>query len=638
MVPTKAIILAAGLGERMRPLSTHTPKAMMPFAGQPMINHTLSSLSQWGVKEVLINLHHAPDSLVEHIRTGDFPEMNISFSFEPEICGTGGALRHAAWFIGKRPFWIINSDIVFELDPRTIAVAFAKTAPLACLWVTSSAGPRTVEVKNGSVQNFSAQRPGTDNTSTFCGIHLVSPRIMEYIEDTTFSSIITAYIKAMDEGKKVRAVHASNSYWADIGSPEKLLATHIELASRAQRGLKLHRLMDEHVRASKNSLVAQRVSCNGLVSLCRNTSVSRSANLENCIIGNDSVVTSSATVSNCIVADGVTISGRVSRAAVPLAAALDREDIVALDKRGWRTPSLVCEALAPRGSDRAFYRLHGGTRPAILVKYSSVRPENEKFAQNLQFLSLLGVPVPLLLGDFPGRRINIVEDLGTVSLQSAYNSMPKHEREALYAQLIRFTAILHTKGADMARAKSLPLEPPFTAGLYAWEHALFAEHYLSGMLRLDAITIAMILKELESIPRSLKAERVLIHRDLQSSNVMLKAGRPILIDFQGMRLGSRYYDLASLLLDPYVSLPRATRAIMTKQYASLTGLDAEDVYQLTHIAGIQRLSQALGAYARLSQIPGMEHFAKHIKPATRLMSECLAHTLTLPVLADLVAS
>ena len=104
-----------------------------------------------------------------------------------------------------------------------------------------------------------------------------------------------------------------------------------------------------------------------------------------------------------------------------------------------------------------------------------------------------------------------------------------------------------------------------------------------------------------------------------------------------MRLGSRYYDLASLLLDPYVCLPRELRAALIKEYASLNGLDEGRTAELTHIAGIQRLAQALGAYGRLSKLEGMAHFTDYIKPARHLMSSCMAYTLKLPVLADIIA-
>ncbi len=636
-LPSKAIILAAGLGERMRPLSTSVPKAMMPFAGKPIIDHTVKCLMDWGVKDILINLHHAPSPLVEYVRNGSFPESCIAFSFEPEIRGTGGAIRQASWFIGKDPFWIINSDIVFELDPEVLAGEFARRRALACLWVTSRAGPRTVDVRNHKIESFSSAKPGTEFTATFCGLHLVSPGIMEFIPNDTFSSVISAYAAAIKDGRRVLAVEDPGSYWADIGSPEKLIACHKELASARRPKSKVAARLKSHLRKSKQLMEAQGVSVSGMVSAAADAVVSRSAKLENSIICSGVRIGPHSSVKNCIVADHVNASGKLQRAVVNLGSAFDTADRAVLESQAWLGSGAVVEALPPRGSNRQLFRLHGTKTPSLVIKYDDdARPENAKFAQNLQFLSSLGLPVPALLLDRPSRNMCVVEDLGDVSLQDATRQMPAHLRNELYRQIIRYTAVLHSKGAQLAQESRLKLEPPFTPGLYAWERELFAEHYLKNTLRLSKKRTAEIEKELRSIPAALGRERVLIHRDLQSSNIMLKAGRPVLIDFQGMRLGPRHYDLASLLLDPYVSLDIETRKMLTREYSKLAGLRSDETERMTYMAGIQRLAQALGAFGRLRKVEGMGHFAEHMRPALILMNDCMAYTPQLPALAQLI--
>ena len=101
--PRKAFILAAGHGTRLRPLTLHTPKPMLPLWGRPMLAHTLAMLDDWGVRDILINLHHAPGPILRYLATAPFPRLRISPVFEPVIRGTGGALRNAAWFRQPTP-------------------------------------------------------------------------------------------------------------------------------------------------------------------------------------------------------------------------------------------------------------------------------------------------------------------------------------------------------------------------------------------------------------------------------------------------------------------------------------------------------------------------------------------------------
>jgi aminoglycoside/choline kinase family phosphotransferase len=156
-------------------------------------------------------------------------------------------------------------------------------------------------------------------------------------------------------------------------------------------------------------------------------------------------------------------------------------------------------------------------------------------------------------------------------------------------------------------------------------------------LRLSRKTAESVLRELGTVaPRLLKAPRVLIHRDLQSSNVLVTASRRIaFIDFQGMRLGPAAYDLASLLCDPYVSLPIENQEDLLSHYENTTG-GRRELRDLFWWAGVQRLTQALGAFGRLSAIRGAEHFGGRIPPAVRMLDRALQQTGGFPELRAVV--
>ena len=127
----------------------------------------------------------------------------------------------------------------------------------------------------------------------------------------------------------------------------------------------------------------------------------------------------------------------------------------------------------------------------------------------------------------------------------------------------------------------------------------------------------------------LQAPLVVVHRDLQSSNVILREGKPCFIDFQGMRWGPAAYDLASLLGDPYMELPEDVQERLLAYYASRDG-DPNDVTRLFWPACLQRLAQALGAFAKLGAVRDTAWFAGYVPPALRMMHRALGHVRGLP--------
>ena len=173
------------------------------------------------------------------------------------------------------------------------------------------------------------------------------------------------------------------------------------------------------------------------------------------------------------------------------------------------------------------------------------------------------------------------------------------------------------------RSGELKLQQQFDAALYRWEQDYFIEHCLGRHFKMSASEIAAHVDRtrLREIAAQLAAEpRCLVRRDFQSQNVMIREGQPAFIDFQGLRPGLAQYDLASLLLDPYVSLPAAERDMLFAHY--LTAARVENVSHfraLYDLCAMQRLMQALGAYGKLGHTDNRTHFLTHIPAAVGLL-------------------
>ena len=174
--------------------------------------------------------------------------------------------------------------------------------------------------------------------------------------------------------------------------------------------------------------------------------------------------------------------------------------------------------------------------------------------------------------------------------------------------------------------------PAFRPTLYRWERNYFAEEMLRKRQGLPAHQIARITQELAGVGRRLlAAPPALLHRDLQSSNILIHNGAPWLIDYQGMRFGPAVYDLASLLCDPYVELPDDMIARLVDYYAARSA-DGAGVRRLFWYGAIQRLAQALGAFAKLGGQPDTRAFADSIPAARRMLARALRETGGLPAL------
>ena len=623
--PKKAVVLAAGLGTRLRPLTLVCPKPLMPLWDVPMLEHVLRMLESWGVEEIAVNLHWQPEKIEAYLasRAG---RATVRVSYEPEILGTGGALRPLKDFLGDAPFWVVNADIAVALDPKPLLDAFAAGDGLAAAWLEPKKGPRTVESdRRGRITCYRSPTPGVPGTFTFCGLQLVSPRIFAFLPDSPFSTLVDAYTQAMLENQFVDGVAVPGSYWDDAGTLDAYLRIHGEVKKRAKSGKPGGGLYD--ARADRCGKEEAHYFC-----------VGAGAKVGKDVKGLDSVVFGGARVEpGSVVRDSVvaggSAGGTLDGVACVAAACADDEAIpAALAALGWDQAACAVAFLGARGSNRSFWRLYSGTRSAIFIRYSLERPENGRYSGHAAVLAAAGVPVPAVLADLPDARCLVLEDWGDDSLQKRMQSRPG-KAEAWYLAVVAALARLHSEGTRRVTEAATPLEPPFDAALYAWEHRLFEEHLLVNRYGYEALPEA-VAAELTAVSERLRgARQVVVHRDFQSSNILFRDKRFVFIDFQGMRLGAAAYDLASLLYDPYVKIPGDLRSRLLAEYGACCPEQPEAV-ELFYEGAVQRLIQALGAYGRLASV-GQTDFTRYILPALENLLEA-ADSCDLEALGGLI--
>lgn len=215
MAVKKAIVLAAGLGTRLRPLTCATPKPLMPVWGRPIIDWTLDNLRRFGVEDVVVNCHYLHGQIERWCE-----ENGCRASYEPEILGTGGVLNPLRGWIGSDDFLLVNGDIIVEDVPdlESALSSAGRDAVAAALVVEK--GPRTIEVEpeSGFVTCWKSPDPGWPGTFTYSGFALLRPAVLDYVEPSGFSSIVQAYERAMKDGRFVKAVAGDGALWSDVGT------------------------------------------------------------------------------------------------------------------------------------------------------------------------------------------------------------------------------------------------------------------------------------------------------------------------------------------------------------------------------------------------------------------------------------
>lgn len=274
------------------------------------------------------------------------------------------------------------------------------------------------------------------------------------------------------------------------------------------------------------------------------------------------------------------------------------------------------------GSDRKFYRVRSSPdQTIILVKYSLDREENCHYVEIAQFLTDQGVRAPQIYFHDPAEGLIWIEDLGEKDL-FGYRNESWLVRRSFYESALDEVGKLHRLSPDSWASIQTSLPGEFNSTLYRWEQSYFFENCLGRHFKLDEPTLTRLSGSpaLTEIADKLAAlPRVLIHRDFQSQNIIMRNSQAYLIDFQGMRPGLGQYDIASLLYDPYVDLTDTERSKLIAYYCqrqSENDAPVDNEFEsILRLCAMQRLMQALGAYGFLGLVKGHGQFLQHVPAA-----------------------
>ena len=235
----KAMVLAAGLGTRLRPLTDDRPKALVEVCGRSLLEITLTRLRDYGIQDVIINVHHYADMVMDHVKAAGNFGMQIEFSREDILLDTGGGLKKAAWFLEgdsrshkDEPLILHNVDIISTIDLQRMLRQHKESAALVTLAVQERKTSRYL-LFNDQLQLCGRRLVKEEKTEivrpsehlselAFSGIHLISPRIFPLLTEDGIFSIIPAYLRLSAEGEKIQAFRADEYYWRDLGKPENI--------------------------------------------------------------------------------------------------------------------------------------------------------------------------------------------------------------------------------------------------------------------------------------------------------------------------------------------------------------------------------------------------------------------------------
>lgn len=639
----KAFILAAGLGERLRPITNHLPKPLLPVLGKPIIERLVERALALPVSRVGVNTHYKAEMLCHWAETSDYADK-IELFYEQNILGTGGALKNAERFLRGTNFLVHNADIFSDINLRALIEKHVSEDNVATLAIHNHHRFNNVwidkDCKFLSVGNNKPQKGGSHRVA-FTGIAVYSPEFLDLLP-TGKSSVVDAWQRAVASGLSVGTTNTTGCRWADIGTAEAFSSLVFTLLKENGEVLYIHPEIDcggadlgAETIIEKGCILGKKASVRNSI-LLTGAKVPDGSQIENAIVGPDYTIRLEETFTIPPSLPSGLISGFLG------------------DSSGRISMTLI----GAGGSDRNYYRIRDGNKTAVLMECAKDDPDYKKHIIYTQFFKKNSVPVPELIGSDTGG-VNhssfikrgyvyvLFEDLGDISLYSWLKCRRETLAiEDLYKRIIDIMINLHTTVSENVSDCLLLKSRVFDAKHLRWETDYFIERYVTGLRGISVPNLSLLCREFDSLAANVDSfEKAVVHRDFQSQNIMVTKGDvPRIIDYQGARIGPPAYDLASLLWDPYSPIDVDSRERLLSYYINGvrdhhgSAFDEEAFRQKIIPCRLQRHMQALGAYGFLSSVKGRSYFLKYVPQALRyLKEEVEAVRNEYPLLTELIS-
>jgi aminoglycoside/choline kinase family phosphotransferase/choline kinase len=535
----RGMILAAGYGTRLAPVTDHVPKPLLPVGGRPLLDHVIAAFDRAGVIDIGVNTHHLADMVADYF--SQRPDVGRFTLFpEKDILGTGGALNGAREFLGGAEYFLMhNGDVLSDADLSALVADHLGSSALATLLLVDWPAVNSVALANdGRIVSIAGRpelAPDTDaRFLTYTGIGVFSRRLLDDI-GPGFSSLIDPLVRSLTANPaSVRGYAPDRLDWSDLGTLARYLAA---------------------------------------------------------------------------------------------------QDGRSVEKPASRFSGMDLDLITGHGSDRRFWRMDAENWSAVAMISPPQDEEFERFTDIAGFLDSQRLGGPVLLSVAEANHAVLMEDLGPDTLFS----LVTHEgpgSEAVFDAYRRTVDHLLDLQSSTAAARSqcpVAVDRCLDYDSLRWETDYFKEHFLVGHLGLNLADLQGLEGEFHALAETVAAQpQVLIHRDFQSQNIHLLGERIRLVDFQGMRLGPLTYDLMSLLIDPYVMLPKKLQDELLDRFAAANvganpggPLSAVDIRAMALGSGLQRVMQALGAFGFLGLVKGKRSFLDHIPAGLAVLREIL---------------
>lgn len=293
----QAMILSAGYGTRLKPITNFIPKPLMPILEYPLLVLTLKWLSSAGFKRIVINLCHHSEKIKKEISNINLSKTEIIFLEENPILGSAGGIANAKKYLRSKPFFTINGDILFDLNFKEVEEFHKKNKPVCTLILRKDPDA----VKFGLIETDLQNRiirflgSGTNQKAAkqfmFCGIHLMNPEIFDYLP-LKLSNICRDIYPSLVKKNKTMMGYELKSYWKDIGTPESLFQANMDILKAKAPGWIMSLIRKEH----RDDFL------NKPYYLGNNTTVGKSTKIKNgSIIGSNCIIGKNCILENCLV-------------------------------------------------------------------------------------------------------------------------------------------------------------------------------------------------------------------------------------------------------------------------------------------------------------------------------------------------